>query len=58
MLSAVPDPQTLSILRVLRDTVRIPAQHWQAFLKPLAPPAIAIAVLTLGWQLTRSQMPA
>ena len=57
-MSAVPSPHRLSILGVLRDTLRIPAQHWREFLKPLALPALAIAVLTLGWQLTRSQMPA
>lgn len=57
-MSSVPDPNRLSVLRVMRDTLRIPAQHWREFLKPLALPAVAIAVLTLGWQLTRSQMPA
>lgn len=57
-MSAVPDPYRLSIPRVLSDTLRIPAQHWREFLKPLALPVIAISVLTLGWQLTRNQMPA
>lgn len=57
-MSAIQNPGGLSISRVLRDTLRIPTQHWREFLKPLALPAIAIAVLTIGWQLTRNQMPA
>jgi hypothetical protein len=51
-------PFRLPVWRILRDTFLIPGQHTREFFKPLALPGLVIAVLTVGWRLTRSGMPA
>jgi hypothetical protein len=48
----------LPVWRILCDTFLIPAQHTREFCKPLAVPGLVLAVFTLGWQLTRSGLPA
>jgi hypothetical protein len=43
---------------VLRDTFSIPGQHMREFLKPLALPGLALAVLMQGWQFVDARTPA
>jgi hypothetical protein len=47
----------LPVLRILRDTFQIPVRHFREFATPLALPALLVAVLCVGWQLTRTGMP-
>jgi hypothetical protein len=51
-------PDQLSVRRIIRDTFLIPAQHVREFFVPLVLPGLLVAALTLGWDLTRKQMPA
>src|SRR4051812_42755692 len=48
----------LQVWRILRDTFLIPARHPREFLTPLALPGFVVALLSVGWQVTRGSMPA
>lgn len=47
----------LSIRRIVCDTFLIPWRHKRAFITPLILPGLLMAVITLGWLLTRGKMP-
>jgi hypothetical protein len=43
---------------ILRDTFSIPGRHMREFLKPLALPGLALAVLLQGWRFVDARTPA